>query len=149
MRLAFVAVVLLLSRGSATAQILISSAGNAAVGTSEYIVYSIGEMVTETCNSSTNTLTYGFNQPVPGTIGVLENESLEVSVFPNPTTALVVVKCTSGSSVEIYDAAARMVFSSEMTSDQETFDLTSLRAGIHTMVVRMDQKSSTLKLIKN
>lgn len=147
MRLVFAAVALLLS-GSSTAQILTSSAGNAATGTSGYVVYSVGEAVIDTYEAASSGFTYGFNQPIPGTIGVLENLSPTVTVFPNPTTAILVVEAKSGSTILIYDALGKQVFYRVMNEDALTCDLQHLTPGPYTMQVQLGRESSVIKLIK-
>lgn len=147
MRLVFTAVALLIT-GSVTAQIFIGSAGNSASSTSGYIVYSVGQMVIDTYDVSSNSFTYGFNQPIPGTIGVLENTSREISVFPNPTVSTIQVEARRGSTISIYDVSGKEVYIASMSEDKVTCDLSALISGNYTMMVRHTTNITTIKLIK-
>jgi hypothetical protein len=135
MRLVFAAVALLTTR-SAAAQILIGSVGNSATGTTGYVVYSLGETVIDTYDASANSFTYGFNQPIPGTIGVLENPSPSISVYPNPTLSFIEVEAQQGSSLVFYD------------EKKITCDLSALKAGSYTMRAQSAEGITNIKLVK-
>ena len=147
MRLVFAAVALLIT-GSAAAQILIGSAGNSATGTSGYVVYSLGETVIDTYDASANSFTYGFNQPIPGTIGVLENPSPSISVYPNPTLSFIEVEAQQGSSLVFYDVGGKVVYTAFMDEKKIACDLSALKAGSYTMRAQSAEGITNIKLVK-
>lgn len=147
MRLVFAAVALLMT-GRAAAQILIGSAGNSATGTTGYVVYSIGETVIDTYDASVNSFTYGFNQPIPGTIGVLENPSPSISVYPNPTLSFIEVEAQRGSSLVFYDASGKVVYTAFMAENKITCDLSALKSGSYTMRAQSKEGITNIKLVK-
>ena len=147
MRLVFAAVALLMT-GRAAAQILIGSAGNSATGTTGYVVYSIGETVIDTYDASVNSFTYGFNQPIPGTIGVLENPSPSISVYPNPTLSFIEVEAQRGSSLVFYDASGKVVYTAFVAENKITCDLSALKSGSYTMRAQSKEGITNIKLVK-
>lgn len=147
MRLVFAAVALLMT-GRAAAQILIGSAGNSATGTTGYVVYSIGETVIDTYDASVNSFTYGFNQPIPGTIGVLENPSPSITVYPNPTLSFIEVEAQRGSSLVFYDASGKVVYTAFMAENKITCDLSALKSGSYTMRAQSKEGITNIKLVK-
>lgn len=147
MRLVFAAVALLMT-GRAAAQILIGSAGNSATGTTGYVVYSLGETVIDTYDASVNSFTYGFNQPIPGTIGVLENPSPSITVHPNPTLSFIEVEAQRGSSLVFYDASGKVVYTAFMAENKITCDLSALKSGSYTMRAQSKEGITNIKLVK-
>ncbi|MFA6403381.1 MAG: T9SS type A sorting domain-containing protein [Salinivirgaceae bacterium] len=84
--------------GMAQQQSLLSTAGGFYQNSEISVSWSLGELVTETFDSGTYTLTQGFQQSKLEPVGIDEpKEPLTgaIEVFPNPTQGLVFVKLTT------------------------------------------------------
>lgn len=149
MRLVWMALACLLC-GHAGAQILIGSGGDAYTTTTNHVVLTVGEMVIETQQTTSNVLTYGFNQPIPGTIGVLEQGPISIEIFPNPTSNLVRIQTPFDEplAVEIWNSQGQFLSQTTLTPNHPTIDFTNLPAALY--IVRLEWQSvpTELKIIK-
>lgn len=103
-------------------------------------------------------LRQGFIQPLEGSfkISVLENKSLDVSIFPNPFSNL--LNLTFSDSIEdpvnvtVYDILGRVVFNKQYLptdSNSLTLDLDFLNKSQYILNLSMNDKNFTSKIIKN
>ena len=84
-------------------------------------------------------------QPVTAYDAVGEVEALEMSVYPNPATDLIMVNVETQDfvSLQIYDVMGRNV----LTTTETAIDLRSMEAGVYFVTVRSANSAKTTKLI--
>lgn len=147
---------LLQARGSLlTAQTLerptYANAGNA----DARLTYTVGEAVVFTPRITTGrTLSVGA-QPGDTNTSVKTNEANRlqgISVFPNPTTALLYVSCEevlkSALWARLYDAEGRLVLNQNCPDQQSTLDLDALPAGAYLLHLELEGKTATFPILK-
>ena len=136
--------------GRARAQILISSGGDAYTTTTNHVVLSIGESFVETQTPGANALTYGFNQPIPGTIGILESGPIELEVFPNPTSNYVRVNTAFEGALEItiWSASGRLIEVQTIQPQDPILDFRMLPASMYILRMELEHKPYQVQIIK-
>ena len=85
---------------------------------------------------------------VEGTLGITDTNSLQMSLYPNPTEVGYVTIQTPVSGlkeVEVFDVIGKSVISTSLISD--TMDVSELNPGIYMVRVTIDNQSNTSKLI--
>ena len=85
---------------------------------------------------------------VEGTLGITDTNSLQMSLYPNPTEVGYVTIQTPVSGlkeVEVFDVIGKTVISTSLISD--TMDVSELNPGIYMVRVTIDNQSNTSKLI--
>jgi len=125
---------------------VVASAGTHFSNGSAQLSWTIGEPVIKTYDNGSNILTQGFHQPDITVTGIHETEmALEgVSVYPNPTDQLLNIRLEGQQndvSLNLYDAAGRVVMSDELTSGTalSQFNLTGIANG--TYLLRLATKA--------
>ncbi len=132
-------------------QSVISSQGSCDSNSSYIISWTLGETFVETINSSTAdyTLTQGFQQPgltiIDMGTSVNTTLSIEMSVYPNPTSGLIYLKTDyqDNLSYQLIDETGKMILGENIQSDVETIDLSNLPTS--TYIVRVIQDNKLLK----
>jgi len=134
----------------AGAQILIGSGGHAFTTTTNHVVLSIGETIIETQLAASIALTVGFNQPIPGTIGVLEKGPVLVEVYPNPTAnfARIETPFSAPLSIEIWNVEGKFLQQLTLTPDRPIIDFTYLPATLYILRFEWEGVPTELKIIK-
>ena len=134
----------------ARAQILIGSGGDAFITTTNYVVVSIGEMVIETQLASSNALTFGFNQPILGTISVLEQRPVLVELYPNPTAnyARIMTPLSGPLTVELWNTQGQLIEQLVLTPDRPIIDFTYLPTSLYILRFEWNGIPTELKIIK-
>jgi hypothetical protein len=96
---------------------VVSSAGSYSSSASGSLSQTSGEAVVATLQDGQSMLTQGFQQPFTITVGVQTPEQLgSVQVYPNPVADQLNIDLSeewSGSTIELFDAAAKLVFTSK------------------------------------
>ena len=88
------------------------------------------------------------NFVIEGTLGISDNSSLEMSLYPNPTDQNYVTIETpiSGSKeIEVFDLLGKKVIDVNSSSNQ--LDISKLNSGVYLVRVTIENQSSTTKLI--
>ena len=136
--------------GHAGAQILIGSGGDAYTTTTNHVVLSIGETFIPTETASSNVLTYGFNQPIPGTIGILESGAIEVEVYPNPTSNFVRITTVFDESIRatLWSMDGRLIQELTIDPNHPIIDLRMLPASVYVLRMDMNNMLSEVQIIK-
>jgi hypothetical protein len=143
---------LLLTHGSfaqTTSPNVISTAGSSTQNGSVRIDQTIGEPLTTTYASGSNTLTQGFEQPILSSVGLSEWESAQVQLFPNPAqyTATVKVPLLTYTHYAVFDAAGRLIAENEIGNDQFSFSVTNYQSGTYKLLLK-GKIETTLTFIK-
>lgn len=127
---------------------VIGSAGGlfqSSVGSSSWTV---GEISTESIETSSGGLTQGFQQDF-GTLIVERAEpvNLELNVFPNPTQERVKVEGVSRGQIQLMDLSGQELYKGEINSDGHIVELSHLPSGIYLLKV-YDSISSQTEIVK-
>lgn len=141
----------------AFAQNSVNAAGGNSSSSSGNISYSIGQVFSKAISTGTNSLVEGVHQPYEiSTLGVDQNPniSLEMRIYPNPTTSTVFLKTgkTSLQNVEyqLFDLSGKLVSKGKITHSETPIDLSKNASGAHILIVsESSQKLKTFKIIKN
>jgi hypothetical protein len=80
-------------------------------------------------------------------LGIDENESLSISIYPNPVIDELFVKAEQPVYTSIYDMHGRLIFSEENVG-REPLDVSELRAGVYILSVNSEGNRSRLRFIK-
>jgi hypothetical protein len=87
---------------------------------------------------------------VNGPISVEESTSLQMRIFPNPTSGLVQINTNSnliGGKLQILDLQGRLLKQETITSTQSQIDLSHLSKGVYQVVLSNDENQSAQPLI--
>ncbi len=114
---------------------VISSSGDHFTGTTSQMSWTIGEIQTATLVNGQTTMTQGFHQPYL-MVTALEDlkESLQVRVFPNPTTNFLNIEfgeSTERIGLALIDASGKQLLVRENLSSFTSLDLSSFAAGTY------------------
>lgn len=87
---------------------------------------------------------------VSGTVGITELEKMDVSIYPNPTNAFVIIKSEGNDDTEIslFTMNGKLIQRVENISGQYRMDLGDLPSGVYFIRVESNTAVSTQKLLK-
>jgi hypothetical protein len=147
---------LLFTLANANAQSGIVSSGGNATGSGGSASYSIGQIDYVTATGTGGSATQGVQQPFE--IVTLAGEefteiSLQMQVYPNPTTSLVNLKIDNFNlenlSYQLYDLNGRMITEKKITEDETQIQLENYPNAIYSLNVNQENKTiKTFKIIK-
>ena len=96
---------------------VIASTGNYSSSASGGLSQTSGEAVVATLQDGQSMLTQGFQQPITLTVGIQNQDEIGlIKVYPNPVTDLLNIDLSeewAGSTIQLFDAAAKLVFTSK------------------------------------
>ena len=146
---------LLLGLGGLHAQESPTATGGEATGVGGSACYSIGQVVYTTNTGSNGSVEQGVQQPyeISATVGINESSiSLEMSVYPNPTTNYLTLKVeiTKNLSYQLFDMQGKVIVSKKITDNTTTVVMESLPTSTYLLKVTDSNKTvKTFKIIKN
>jgi len=146
---------LLLGLGGLHAQESPTATGGEATGVGGSACYSIGQVVYTTNTGSNGSVEQGVQQPyeISATVGINESSiSLEMSVYPNPTTNYLTLKVeiTENLSYHLFDMQGKVIVSKKITDNTTTVVMESLPTSTYLLKVTDSNKTvKTFKIIKN
>jgi hypothetical protein len=131
-------------------------AGGDAIGTGGKVSYSIGQIAYTYASGTNGSVNQGVQQPFEiSTLGIddFPNITLEMTVYPNPTTNFVSLKISELSnnlSFQLFDISGKLI-SNKKISDLETqISFDNLNAAIYLIQIIDNNKTiKTFKIIKN
>lgn len=93
---------------------------------------------------------YNGNKP----LSVEENETVEISVYPNPAKEKVTIELISKSNIQnlefrMFDITGQLVQFSKSSSTQSTLDISHYTSGVYTLHVSGEDVNRYFKIIKN
>lgn len=112
----------------------------AGVGTHD-IVYTFTSQAGCT-NTTSATIT------VDACASILENELLQVSVYPNPAENKITIEAEKEVNYTISDASGRIVYTSSKAIQQETIDVSEFQSGVYFVNLENITNVSTIRFIK-
>ena len=146
---------LLLGLGGLHAQESPTATGGEAKGVGGTVSYSLGQVVYTTNTGSNGSVEQGVQQPyeISATVGINESSiSLEMSVYPNPTTNYLTLKVeiTENLSYHLFDMQVKVIVSKKITDNTTTVVMESLPTSTYLLKVTDSNKTvKTFKIIKN
>lgn len=81
-------------------------------------------------------------------LGLEENETDQLAVYPNPTNSDLTVATEPNSILQLFDLNGRLIIEELAISTQLTWDLSFLDAGMYTLISTNGMKQSQTKVIK-
>lgn len=134
-------------------QMVVGSSGNfSSTSNGTTLSSTVGEVMTTTISSNSATLTQGFQQPVIVNLLSSENvaEEYGITVFPNPTTALINVQKTIATPLkaQLYDAAGKLINTYTLTQPNNTIDLQKLASGTYLLSIIGQTPTSAFQIQK-
>jgi hypothetical protein len=93
-------------------------------------------------NTATGTIT------VDACASVLENELMQVSVYPNPVENKLTIEAEKEVKFTISDASGRIVYTSEVAVQKATIDVSGFQSGVYFVNLENNANISTLRFIK-
>lgn len=139
---------------STHAQEVIGSSGTTNSSATHSLEWTIGETITATANSGTNTVTQGFHQTML-TVSSIEEEGTKfnISAFPNPTNSILnitITNCEEELNVQLYDVAGKLIESLIYAEGQESsiINFEKYERGTYYITVSSSEETSTLSVVK-
>ena len=147
---------LLLSLGGLQAQEAVLTAGGEATGNGGTVSYSIGQ-VAYTATGTNGSVTQGVQQvyEITTVLGMeFTNITLEVSIYPNPTTDYLNLKVENENdeilSYQLFDMNGRLVDTQKLTGNATTIDMEAFQTSTYLLKVTNEQTTiKTFRIIKN
>lgn len=132
-------------------------AGGDAIGTVGKVSYSVGQIAYTYASGTNGSVNQGVQQPFEiSTLGNdnFSNITLEMSVFPNPTTNNVTLKIsdlsTENLSYQLSDVAGKQISNQKITDPEIQVNMENLTSAIYFLSVSNQNKTiKTFKVIKN
>jgi len=130
---------------------VVAAAGQTLSGPSYSLQFTLGEPMTQTFVNGEE-LSQGFQQEwlVVTAVDDPEAESLEASVYPNPTFGLFNIECEDALQVSVFDAMGKSILSKNLASGKNEMDIAQLATGFYVLVLQTKEgkKVKTFKLQK-
>ena len=143
--------------GSLNAQQVVATAGSYSESSEASLSWTIGEVATQTLQSSNLILTQGFHQTrltVTG-INIIPDKNLDIKAYPNPAFDHVNLKLgydLNGQNWQyiIYDKSGKKLMEKKITSDLSSISLGNLpRATYFLKVIGEKKQSKIFKIVKH
>jgi hypothetical protein len=137
------------------AQQIIANSGTTLQNSNESISFTLGELVIDTYNASTKTLTEGFHQPQITITAINELSGLDFTVmaFPNPTSDIVELKVEKVNSKDIeyflLDINGKLLARKKIESSETEIPFSQLAPAIYILKLQVDGKEAKIfKIVK-
>ena len=132
---------------------LVGVAGDNYSNTNYQLNWSIGETLTETYQNGTNVLSQGFHQNTYSVVSVENNSNIDLRVYPNPTTDLIMVdfnQCENASYVLIIiDLNGKVLHSKKLNGNKVLLNFATYVSGTYLLLVKQQDKLiKSFKIIK-
>lgn len=147
----------LFSSGIILAQESVSASGGNATGSGGTASYTVGQVAYTSSTSSNGSVSAGVQQAytITATTGVDEtNFNLKVSVYPNPTTDLLVLSISElkeDYTYQVLDMAGKLLTNGQLRDNQTELDFSSYSTGSYyvNIITNQNKKIKTFQVIKN
>ena len=147
----------LFSSGIILAQESVNTSGSIAIGSGGTASYTVGQVAYTSSLGSNGSVSAGVQQAytITATTGVDEtNFNLEASVYPNPTTDLLVLSVNElkeDFKYQVLDMAGKLLINGKLTNTQTQLDFSSYAAGSYyvNIISNENKNMKTFQVIKN
>jgi hypothetical protein len=149
---------ILFSYGQKTiAQEIISSNGGSYTNSSVQLAWSIGEPVTETFISGSNTLTQGFQQSnlTVTAINLVAQNGITINVYPNPVSDVLIIGIVTdvfkNINFRLFDISGKLLMQKKMEHITEILNMQVFRSGNYLLEVYSETwiPLQSFKVVKN
>ncbi|WP_395060085.1 T9SS type A sorting domain-containing protein [Flavobacterium sp.] len=131
-------------------------AGGTAIGTEGTITYSIGQVFCTNITGTSGTVAQGLQNPyeIQTVLGLEHNQiSLNVSVFPNPTTDYLILKVggkeLANLSYQLISITGKLIENRKIAGVSETIYMENLECAVYFLkVINNNKEVKTFKIIK-
>jgi len=154
MRMLFLFFILMCSQRS-IAQEVVATAGCTYSNTVGSISFTIGESVAQTVSQGDITLTQGFHQSniTVSIINELKDLDFSITVFPNPTRDILILKLTKenvmGLQYILFDMNGKLLSQNNLEQKETSVPVELLAPGLYLLKVKEGNKElKTFKIIK-
>lgn len=151
MLLLLTAVTVTTTHAQTLAPTLVGSAGATAQSSIGSLDWSVGEPVASTLTASNTTLSQGFHQvyifitsDTDESVGI---PTLQVKVFPNPTTEYIYVEAAENISARLYNLVGKEAISTTQPEYEQELKVNHLPAGIYLLEIQ-SEKNNTRRTFK-
>jgi hypothetical protein len=132
---------------------LVGVAGDNYSNTNYQLNWSIGETLTETYQNGTNVLSQGFHQNTYSVVSVENNSNIDLRVYPNPTTDLIMVDFNQYENASyvltIIDLNGKVLHSKKLNSNKVLLNFATYVSGTYSLLVKQQNKLiKSFKIIK-
>lgn len=128
------------------------ASGGDASGAGGSSSYSVGQIDYISSSGSNGNSNQGVQQPYEffQEVGLEENNFVS-SIFPNPTTDLILISFNymAPRSLSLFDAAGKLVITLESDMDSAEIDMSGYAQGSYLLKIKEQQSLNTIKIIKN
>jgi hypothetical protein len=129
---------------------VVATSGASFQNSSGYISFTIGECITSTLVSSQAILTQGFQQGFPKASGVpvVNRPGIEISVFPNPVTDLLILQVADhqGLHYMLFNVIGGLVNQGPVLDERTEIDFTALAPAIY--ILRVTDNKEEFRLFQ-
>ena len=146
----------LFSSGIILAQESVNTSGSIAIGSGGTASYTVGQVAYTSSLGSNGSVSAGVQQAytITATTGVGEtNFNLEASVYPNPTTDLLVLSVNElkeDFKYQVLDMAGKLMTNGKIANTQTQLDFSSFAAGTYVIKISTNQNEiKTFQVVKN
>lgn len=130
---------------------LVGSAGATAQSSIGSLEWSVGEPVASTLTANNTTLSQGFHQVyifiTSDTDESAGTPTLQVKVFPNPTTEYIYVEAAENISARLYNLVGKEAISTTQPEYEQELKVGHLPAGIYLLEIQ-SEKTNTRRTFK-
>jgi hypothetical protein len=142
--------------GFANAQQVISSSGSTLKNSIGSLSFTVGELVIDTKNAGTTTITQGFHQTklTITAMNVLREQNFSISAFPNPTNDFVNLKIEKGEIRDIefilFDLQGKVLSNRKIESTNTEVSFSGYNSGNYLLkVIQKGKEIQTFKIVKD
>ena len=136
-----------------SAQSLVGSAGGSLSSNTYNLSWSLGELATTTLTNSEYTLSQGLLQGIKIDVLGLQEDSFQVSVFPNPTSKWIEITNSLNQGNWSYrfvsQEGKQLLYEDNLNSTSKILDLSSFNSGVYLLQVTREEQARTLRIIIN
>jgi hypothetical protein len=129
----------------------VSSGGNAN-GTNGSVSYSVGQIDYSNAQGTNGSINQGVQQVYEFHVGVGEELTMDVSLFPNPTNEFVILQFenfTNDLKYILSDINGKVVAKDAIEASEVQIDMREYATGSYNLTISNDTKNQTIKIIKH
>ena len=132
--------------------VVIGSAGNSTIVGNNQLSWTIGEPIINTSITPNGILTQGFHQGDILISVIDENNKINASIYPNPTTSEIVISIGEenllNARYRLQDSFGKLLVERKIISKESNVSLESVPSASYFIQVLLDNQIKTFKIIK-